>query len=196
MNMVTTDVLQTKKVPHLEPEYFGKRENRRGPSTDSMTYQLLRALDDLSRTDMEPGFVVDGEGRKALENTFAILVQGQTARNSFEEGNEISAVLFTRVIGYMHLMQIEKTGSTITISYCLEPTAGNPIVSPKIALIPLGKLPSGEYQVEMAGFTKKPDDRKSDCEPIPDDRMKKLICQPFEFTIMNKGANETTHPDK
>lgn len=197
-NMSSRYMLAAKQLAKLEPEYFGRRENRRGPFTDSMTNQIQKALsaEFPPKSIMKPGLVVMGKGREALEYTYAVLVKGQPTQDKFPKGSEISAVFFTRVIGYMHLMQIQRVGNTITISYCLEPTASNAIVSAKIAIIPLGKLPPGEYRVNIRGFSKEPDDRNSDCESIPDDRMKKLICQPFEFSIAGNGTNETTHSDK
>jgi hypothetical protein len=186
---------ETKQAAHLERESNAKDEYR--PPTyeersqrliNSMTYQIHRALGDRSRTEMRPGFAVTGEGREALEQVHAILVKGKTSQDRFPQGIKISAVFFTRRIGSMHLMKIERVGNTITINYCREPTASHPIVSPKVAMIPLGKLAPGKYRVNILGFSKKPDSPKSSCEPITEDRIKNQVCQPYEFEIVESAS--------
>jgi hypothetical protein len=192
-NMASRHMLMTKKLTTLDPEY----SSHQGSYLNSRMFQITQTLSrgDPNDTTMRPGFAILSEKREVLEQVHAALVEGQTPQVEFLQGNNISVVFFTRQIGYMHLMRIERLKGTITIEYCLEPVGSLPHLSPKVAIIPLGKLPPGEYHVKMLGFSKKPDDRKSACEPISDDLMKKLICQPFEFTIVEE-ADETTHSDK
>ena len=179
--ITSPDMVVTKQLVKLELEHSGRQD---GPS-DSMVSQITRTLakDRRYDTPMRQGFAVDGEGREALEKMHAILVNDQSPPNRFPQGHDTWAVFFTRQTGYLHLMRIEVAGNVITIEYCREPTNSNAIVSAKVAMIPLGKLRSGKYQVRIVGFSKKPDSQKSRCEPIRDEHMKKQVCQSFEFSI-------------
>jgi hypothetical protein len=185
-NMSSHHMPESKKLVKLEPEHYG----RQGGYLDSMMYRIARTLSREKRSDtpMRPGFAVLGEGREALEQIHAILVKGETSQDRFPQGTKISAVFFTRQIGSMHLLKIERGGNTFTINYCREPTASNPAISPKVAIIPLGKLAPGKYRVNILGFSKKPDSPKSSCEPITEDRIKNQVCQPYEFEIVESAS--------
>jgi hypothetical protein len=179
--ITSPDMVETKPLIKLEREH----SRRRGGYLDSMIFQITQTLtrDQRYDTPMRQGFAVDGDGREALEEMHAILVNGQNPPDRFPQGHDTWAVFFTRQTGYLHLMRAELAGNVITIEYCREPTNSNAIVSAKVAMIPLGKLPSGRYQVTIVGFSKKPDSQKSKCEPIRDEHMKKQVCQSFEFSI-------------
>ena len=53
----------------------------------------------------------------------------------------------------------------------------------KVALIPLGKLPTGIYEVKIVGFTKTLKERENFCRPIRDNCMDILACKSFEFSV-------------
>jgi hypothetical protein len=177
---------ETKQAAHLEPEFFGRREDRQGSHFNSMIFQISRTLsrEKHSDTAMRSGFAVLGEGREALEQIYAILVKGKTYQERFPQSSNVSAVFLTRQIGFMHLTKIERVGSIFTINYCREPTASNPIISPKVAIIPLGELAPGTYRVEILGYSKKPDSPKSPCELITEEGIKNQVCKSFEFEVV------------
>ncbi len=189
-----------KPVAHLEPESHGKQgetlsdEERGQRRINSMTYQLIRALSPDLRNEIPilPGFAVLGKGREALENAHAVLVKDQPIQNSFPEDRVVSAIFFAQVIYRLHLTRVERIGNSITIEYCLAPEASRNIVSPKLAIIPLGKLQPGKFQVNIVGFTKTRGYPQSDCKPLRDKKIEQLVCQPFEFSVLDNSEAETT----
>jgi hypothetical protein len=97
-----------------------------------------------------PGFAVAGRDLAALRGAHAVLVEGKKPQESFSPNDEISLVFF--VYGftghYVHLQKVERRGNRVELQYGGE-RYFEKHRSPRLALIPLGKLANGKYRVEM-----------------------------------------------
>jgi hypothetical protein len=97
-------------------------------------------------------FAVEGTGLKALENAHDVIFGKQKRLTSLS--GEISVIFFSLAGGqYVHLTKVEREGDTINIRYKLVPHEQKHLTR-HFAIIPLGKLPKGNYKVDIA--TKSP----------------------------------------
>jgi hypothetical protein len=96
-----------------------------------------------------PTFAVQGTGFEALRNSYEVLIEKKDPKRSFDENTDISIVFFSRDDNwYVHLQSVELQNETITIN-CDMVTHETQETTRHFALIPIGKLPSGEYQVDV-----------------------------------------------
>ncbi len=137
------------------------------------------------------GLAVYGTGRRAL--TFASI--GLATRNPdvcspLYSTEEISIAFFSHPCNYnIYLDHVERRGNVIKIRYRCVPHY-TPEVTVHLALIPLGKLPAGVYQVEI---TQAPLDQKyldAGFEPLSTEAAQKIVCQPFSFTVEDPPSPE------
>jgi hypothetical protein len=135
------------------------------------------------RDKVGPGFVVVGSGKTALKNAqqvFASRDAGKPAdtRNVFPPNTELSLVWYTPSCGTgMQLNSVERSGKAISINYRLV-AHNNAIMASHFALIPLGSLPEGEYQVriEQVGIV---DERNRSVKRLANC----AVCRPFSFSV-------------
>ena len=96
-----------------------------------------------------PTFAVQGKGFEALRNSYEVLVKEKDPKRSFDANTEISIVFFSRDDNwYVHLQSVELKNKTITLS-CNMVTHETQETTRHFALIPIGKLSSGKYQVNV-----------------------------------------------
>ncbi len=134
----TRDILQLDLV--VLPQPFGSLRPR--------TLDFLMPPEGKQNKRAGPGFAVVGSGQAALVAAHTKLPKGSSAKNTFSEEDEISAVFFgSSFFIDLHLAQVQRRGNLIEIRYQLLKDEGFPVA--KFALIPLGKLPVGEYQVRV-----------------------------------------------
>jgi hypothetical protein len=94
-------------------------------------------------------FAVQGTGLDAFRNSYEVLVKKKDPNHNFNANTEISVVFFAHAdVWYVHLESVERKNNTITINYKFISHETDD-TSEHFALIPLGKLPSGKYQVDM-----------------------------------------------
>jgi len=94
-------------------------------------------------------FVVGGSGMEALREAHAVIVQGGARRKSFCPDEEVTIVLFSRSFNYyVHLVGAEQRNNVIQLLYKLMPHETKEMTS-HLALIPLSKLASGDFRVEI-----------------------------------------------
>lgn len=130
------------------------------------------------------GFAVAGPPRGAL--SFA--EQGITARevpmkNWIVTTEETYAAFFSKACAYrIEIERVTRRGNTIDIRYRFVPR-----YSPKstigLALIPLGKLPVGEYRVEINQAPMAQQYLDSGFEPVSAEAARNIVCQPFSFSV-------------
>lgn len=134
-----------------------------------------------------PGFPVRGQGMDALREAHAVL-NGRKPTNSLKPGVEVSLVFFTYWSAQdIHLVRVEQRTNIVQITYRRPPPVlmGNVAQFPEgetehIALIPIGKLPKGAYQV----YVKEDIDSKG-INPLNLGRVNPLtICRSFGFDII------------
>ena len=99
---------------------------------------------------------------------------------------------------FLELVSVERTGKTIEIKYRAlyykykagkESPGEAPSPSSRlVTLIPLGKLPAGQYAVKITRVPYQPADRDKVARPIPPEWEDRIVCQPFSFTIGGQGT--------
>lgn len=136
----------TKPVQELDKleEAATRDELNRSP-----VFQIANALSTRINEDEAPlpAFVVPGVGKEALENAAFVFEGKEQLSATFSTDEDLTLVFHARESGwYIHLVSVEKLGSTIRIKY--RPVSHiTSDVTKHFALIPLGKLNEGTYQV-------------------------------------------------
>jgi hypothetical protein len=96
-----------------------------------------------------PTFAVQGMGFEALRNSYEVLIEKKDPKRSFDANTEISIVFFSHEDNwYVHIQSVELKNKTITIN-CDMVTHETQETTRHFALIPIGKLTSGKYQIEV-----------------------------------------------
>jgi len=149
-----------------------------------------RPLDSADQQEAQPGFAVLGTGQEALVAAHAKLPDDKQPTDAFPAGNEISLVFFSqgRAAPFIVLERVERRDQVIDIRYRWRSDGSGG--SQPFALIPLGKLPSGEYQVNMMptlGEDIRLRPGSAGTEFVAS--LRRSVCQPFTFTI--EGPSET-----
>jgi hypothetical protein len=113
---------------------------------------------------------------------------------SFPSGSESTLVFFTHPSSYyVRLDRVTRRGNTFTVHYKAEPhyTAESTV---HFALIPMGQLPAGEYQVryEQVAMERKYLDRGF--IPFSPQQQARLICRNFNFVVWDRPADEAIAP--
>jgi len=139
------------------------------------------------KQQIEAGFAVAGSGLKALEAVKEIMVQNQVPSQTFSTDSEFSLFFFTRNSKrHIYLKDVRLSNETVTIRYFIpkiSPTGINTMSSTQhFALIPLSKLPTGNYAVDIVEFSMENKHEKQ-YRLKSKERIEKIICKPFVFSI-------------
>jgi hypothetical protein len=119
---------------------------------------------------LKRGFAVAGAGRNALAVTSDILTGKVRPTYKFAEDAELTIVFFSREFGSnVEIQQVAKQGTTFTIKYRFVPHKSDDSTE-HFALIPVGKLATGNYRVSVV---------YSGSEPA----RKQVVCESFEFAV-------------
>ena len=114
---------------------------------DSLIWQIRKALQPGSKR-AGPGFALASPEAELLEDVRDVLT-GETKRaNEFPGGSDITVVFFSRSMQlHVYIDHVERRANLIEI-HCRFVPYQERYVSEHFALIPLGKLPEGFYQVK------------------------------------------------
>lgn len=100
------------------------------------------------RTEFGPGFVVGSVDTAALLSAKVILCDGAEPSDTFSTNHALTLILYTGSIDIFDLKPVKRKGNRIEVEY---ETPDNPFptlaITPRFAMIPLGKLPRGTYEV-------------------------------------------------
>ena len=100
--------------------------------------------------------------------------------------DEITLVVFSYPCSYFfRLKQVERDENTITVRYQFEPHY-SPESTVHFALIPLGKLPIGDYRVKMEQLPMEKQWQEAGFLRVHDARARNLVSLPFSFTVAEK----------
>ena len=141
----------------------------------------LEPLFRLEKNRAEPGFVVAGKGQDALTAAHEKLPEGEKPSNVLPEGTEITVVYFSHAYGPIDLYRVERKENVIEVRYRFNP-GGSGILSQQLALMPLGKLPVGEYRVNMIEV---PPTTRQEVSPSWLVEAHLRVCQSFSFSIVD-----------
>lgn len=171
-----------RNIRELEPRTKG--DNREfGPLMHTIyrTMQGGRSGQSWGRPDAGPGFPVPGEGIAALNAAYDILSDNDERPTKVSAG-EVSVVFFARQSGqYCYLEKVEREGNVIALTYRFHAhrTAN---ITGHFALIPLGTLKPGEYEVRMEQLqVARPTGEASGL--IEGERLKRTVSEPFSFEV-------------
>ena len=172
----------TRDIRELEPEFFKKNSIR--AQSDSLINQIGESLSNYQQPGN--GFCVTGTDLDALKGTHLVLALGKPPKTSFDSHDEITAVFYSLPFDcYVEIDPVKRSGTTIEISYRLVPHDSKELTS-HFALIPLGQLPPGKYDVQVHQV---PMDQKyidEGYKPVKEKWTGLKICTPFTFTVKDK----------
>lgn len=189
----------------LEPEYFAYRntpekireysdpkkiQEMQSKAKDSLVLAIERVMNGLSEVSEQnagTGFAVHGRDRKALREVHKVLVKGEKPESAFYEDTELSIAFFARPAQpKVRLLRGERHGSVIKIYYGLiSHGLGN--LTWNLAMIPVGKLPPGEYQVELIRASdEEAKYRQRDLPAIESGKEEQIVCKRFQFAVTQR----------
>ena len=130
--------------------------------------------------DAGPGFPVKGEGIEALNGAYDVLTDVGDRPTTVPAG-KVSIVFFARQSGqYCHLEKVEREENVITLSYRFH-VFRSASVAAHLALIPLGELKPGKYEVRTVQLIAHLVGEPSGL--IEDEELKHCVLEPFSFEV-------------
>lgn len=185
----------TRDVRELEPDKFGKAIE--GLSSDEQLKTMERSHVSHILQSLEPAnvnqarqraFAVVGTGAKALGAARSVLAEGEKPRSSLPAESELSVVFFSRRFGYyVHIHEVRLQDNTIEISYRFEPHRTKEVTS-HFALIPVGKLEAGFFEVAIVQVPMKQTAVNSGFQPPASSIASRVVSGPFRFEVEVDGC--------
>ncbi len=173
----------TRDVAELEPDNHPQSEH------GALVAQIRSSLSQTPPTgkSARTGFAVFGTGLEALRDAHAVLVKNEKPRQSFPADSEISVVFFSYQFGpYAHLRSIERRGNVVEICYRFVPHRTEEVTE-HFALIPLGKLASGKYDVKVVPSSMEQQSLDLGFRPVRDTDADRIVCHSFSFSVAEQG---------
>jgi hypothetical protein len=131
------------------------------------------------------GFAVEGEGKTALQAVYKTLVDKQP-QQSLTTAQDISVAFYSfEFSNYVHISNVERRGNLIEIEYHFIPHDSKNLTS-HFALIPLGQLPAGEYDVQFKQLPLEKQYIENGYKSVSDEWVQRIICKPFRFSVKGK----------
>jgi hypothetical protein len=183
------DMPDTRDVRELESEAFGEQakglpvEQQADLQNQSLIGQIRESLKWKDNAKAERGFALSGTGLDALKTAFEVLTGKSQRSDSLPSDGEVTVVFFSRQSGsHVQIYQVVRNGNIIEVRYRFAPH-DDAYQTEHFALIPLGKLPRGLYQVKVVrgpmedkntsvGFTEKKDSDAS-----------RIVSRSFKFGV-------------
>lgn len=143
----------TRNVQELEPKPAQPLSSR-GINEFTERSNVWKVMKTLDRRPKEgeragPAFVVMGTKKHALQSATEILTSGKEAKKSFPPHSDLSLVFYSYLCGrQVRLVTVEVSQKTILVKYQFVSNQRG-IMSAHFALIPLGKLEEGTYEVKI-----------------------------------------------
>jgi hypothetical protein len=168
----------TKDVVDLEPDRPGIDSFR-----ERIAKQLRPSIPGEIPPKPRPAFAVNGRDHTALEEACAVLEDRKKPDSCFSSGSDISVAFFSYSIpSYVRLTDVERQGTTVRVHYQFVPHLTNDM-SQHFAIIPLGKLADGKYDVEILQTPMEKKWFDAGVTPITDDKIAKIISKSFSFEV-------------
>ena len=169
----------TRKLSELNP---GKVVDNAKHEYGKTSREVINSLT-LDRRPAVEGFAVAGPGREALKAAHSVVVLERDPPELISPTN-ISLVFYSlNAASAVHFDAVQRLGNKITIQYHFV-VRGVPMTKAQFALIPVGVLPRGKYEVaieQLPTQTADPtiDPKKFDSEGAARD----IVCKPFTFEV-------------
>jgi hypothetical protein len=139
--------------------------------------------------EARPGFAVSGTGRAALARTSQELYKtGLWSGSPLPSNDEISLVFFSYPSAYfVQLVRVERHDNVFRVVYRAVPHY-SPESTIQLALIPVGKLTAGEYEVEIVQLPMDEKYVEAGFESFDEEATKRTVCQPYTFEVYERPA--------
>jgi hypothetical protein len=153
----------------------------------SLVIKIEKALRELPIADPKiapaSGFIVRGMGREALPGIVDVLVEKKKPEEKFSSKDELSIVFFSHQTGAgVGIESVEIEDAAIHINFYLA-FGSSLLISPTLCLVPLGKLPSGTYAVEMTRSANEASRNQRGFPSYSAGIEKYTVCRPFDFVV-------------
>jgi len=136
----------------------------------------------------QSGFAVAGTRMDALREAHQVLTLGRPVVSEFPSGSDITLVFYSKTSGtYVHLTNVERCRTDITISYQFTPHA-TAQVTEHIALVPLGALAPGKYSVDIVRSPTDSKYAKLGFGELSQEEADRIVCHPFSFVILEEST--------
>jgi hypothetical protein len=136
--------------------------------------------------DAGPAFALAGTEASVLQDAAAILAGEKKAEEKFSTDDDVWVAFYALQFGsYVHIRDVELAGNVVKVSFVFvaHKTKG---ISTHFALVPLGKLASGKYSVEIVQMPMDTSDflmmKKLD-KDIDKEAEREYVCKPFSFSV-------------
>jgi hypothetical protein len=137
----------------------------------------------------QPGFVVAGSGRAALEAAHAVFVDAAKPKSEFSPNEDVSLVFFSAPLSRyrVEIQQVRRTENKIEVRYELQGSISKSSFD-NLALIPLGRLPVGKYHVDSLQLPRDPTslEVKFKFKRLDEEWGRNWLCQPFDFEVTSE----------
>ena len=108
-------------------------------------------------------------------------------RKEYPLGSEISVVFFSYLGGpYVHLYRAERRHGDIEIRYRFVPHETKELTV-HVALVPLGKLQSGKYRVNIVRSPMEQRMIDLGFRDVSDENARRIVCSSFSFSVVEEG---------
>jgi hypothetical protein len=192
---LTLPVVDEKKQPGIDHESY---RMQRAAFIEQIRQQLTTKPGSM---DALPGFVLsrtpDFYTLRTVSSRLAITKKmgmpgykpspfGLMQASPLPPSEEITLVIFSHPCSYFfRLKQVERDANTFTVRYQFEPHY-SPESTVHFALIPLGKLPIGDYRVKMEQLPMEKQWQEAGFLRVHDARARNLVSLPFSFSVAEK----------
>ncbi len=137
-------------------------------------------------SEPSPGFAVSGDLRHALDLSWIGIRKHQSPYGDFSgipAGGTVYAVFFSYASAYqVELLSVSRRDSKVSIGYRFVPTFA-PKVHYSLALIPLGALPPGVYEVDVEQEAMEQKYLDAGFRPVSSEDAARLVSGSFEFIV-------------
>jgi hypothetical protein len=160
---------------------------------ESLALAIERAMQSMPmRKDakMGHGFAVEGQGRAAIKGIFDVPGKGKEPKQRFSADKELSLVFYNRPMQPgIRLESVTRIGDVFEIQYMLV-SHGLKSISWNLGLVPVGKLKSGDYRVNLERCEEREAEfNERGFPPVTAAIQNRYISSPFSFVVEKEKAN-------
>lgn len=148
---------------------------------------ITSALGFPPKEEAKPAFAVQGKGLDALREAHVVIVDKKKSRDTFAAGSDVSVVFFAHETrSYVHMHKVERQGNNVNVSWRFVPHETEDMTR-HVALIPLGKLPSGKYRVNIIRSAMPQKYIDLGFRPTSEEVARRVVCGSFSFSVSEQG---------
>lgn len=188
---IPLDQIWAYKMPGTRDiQELGRGENRESGEAlvNAISIAFVEyALETKNKGEPRSAFAVPGTGLAALREAHSVFVENAKPREKFLPDEEVTIVFFSEPAGgnRPQLREVLRRDDQIELHYRLEPFVESNLWA-AIALVPVGKLPSGQYQVNLHQLPSEKKFIALGFEPLDKAWARRFLCKLFSFNVVEK----------